>query len=215
MSRANPRFRRVNPVLTAAPANTFEVTLFGSIENQLTINTFYYRDQGAALTSLSESNLSTGFAASVLGAFAACCSADWSYNQIKVQCLTTPARQPYLGVSSGPGTGPSTHEPTTVCGVIIRRTGIKGQSGRGRIAVPAPSTSLVTSSSLSAGLITTYNALCVAMVTPFTAGGVTWTPGVVSRKNKAGPPLGYADLTSCQTRTLLGTCRRRKVGRGK
>src|ERR1700738_5303354 len=158
MSRAQPRFKRVNPPLPLATANVWQVSVIGSIENQSTINTFYYWDNAAALISTSEQNISNGWQTALLGPYRACISADWGMQAIKVQCLTSQQRVPLLDTSvvGNAGTAPAGHAPTEVAAIMQRKTNFKGQSGRGRIMLPAVSLTHITGSALNAAGVTAF-----------------------------------------------------------
>jgi hypothetical protein len=215
MSRAVPRFRRSNPSLPAAVPNLFEVVVQGTIDSQMTINTFYFADGGAALIANSEFNIGAGWVAAFGTLFRASVSSDWSSLLVKVQCLTTPTRIPGVTSWITSGTGPAGHAPTTVCVTCYRGSNVKGQAGRGRFSLPAVPLSWLTSSAINATGVTALNATVTSLGTGFTASGVTYVQQIVSRKNKNGPVLGAAPLLTQGYRTLTGTCRRRKIGRGK
>lgn len=216
MSRANPRFRRVNPALPPATPNLFELVVIGEIENQLTINTLYYADGGAALITASEANLIAGWRTAFESALRAAISVDWVLVQYKCQCLTSPARIPqYSAGLSLPGTGPTPHEPTTVCVTIKRGSLVKGQAGRGRISLPGVPTAWVTGSQINATGLTAIGPFASDLASGFVSVGVTYVSMIVSRKNRAGPPLGASPVLTATIDDTLGSCRRRKLGRGK
>ena len=216
MSRATPRFRRPSAPLPAAVPNLFQLSILGSIEGQLTVNTYYYADGGAALTQSTEANLWAGWATAFQAHYLGCISSDWQLRNYKVQCLTSPARQPSIsGIVAANGTGPAGHEPTTVCGVILRRSLVKGAAGRGRVSIPAVPITWVLLSQLNATGGTAYQLHAIDIGTAFTVGAITYVPQVVSRKNKLGPVLGASPVIVTQVDSVLGSCRRRKLGRGK
>jgi len=215
MSRAVPRFRRNNPALPPAVPNLFEVIVQGLVDGQMTINTFYYADGGGTLITASETNLVNGWFTAFSAHFAAATSADFTLSSIKGQCLTTPTRVAYTLPVGTAGTGPAGHQPSTVCATFDRYSGVKGQAGRGRVSMPAVPNTWVTASLINATGIAAYATFLNDLKTGFVASGVTYVAQVVSRKNKAGPALGASPVLNSTLRTTLGTCRRRKLGRGK
>jgi hypothetical protein len=213
MSRANPRFRRNNPPLPAPPANIFQVAALGTVEGQMTVNTFYYWDSGEALTALSESALEAAWVGTYQTPYVACMSSDWALTGYRVSCVTTPTRAPLIASVNAAGTGPAGHEPTEIAAVVLRRTLFRGQCGRGRFSLPAVPTSWVTNSRITT--FTAYNAFLTATAANLTSGAHTWIPYLVSHGPRTGRALGAAQLVSQQIMSLLGTIRRRKIGRGK
>jgi hypothetical protein len=195
------------------------VTVAGQQEGQMTINTFYYADAGAALAANTEITIANGWLTNVGGLYNGAISTDWVMKSIKVQCITSPARIPQFATAVLPasGGGPAIHEPTQIAGIIQRRTGIKGQSGRGRVMIPCvPSGWTVNSTIVLGAAVAAYTALANAIAANMVIGGITYTPGVLSRRPVAGlPAFGFAPLISATPVYLLGTVRRRRIGRGK
>jgi len=221
MSRTNPRFRRVNPSLPAVGTTNGVVLyrIWGAIENQLTINTFYY---GAAVPSPSPTQLATlltNISTNIFAKYAACISADWSAMK---ETLDVVHRNDLNGASSTANAGTfggrlAGHEPTEVAGVILRRCAVKGQHGRGRMSLPAISLNDVTSSRLANVVLFGLLALLVTAMQNVASDGVNnWTP-VMAQRALVSPRLviGSSPLSSVLFSTLLGTIRRRKIGRGK
>lgn len=215
MSRANPRYRRSNQALPAAPANVWELQVIGQLEAQEVMSTFAFWDNGGAITGTPELNLAAGFTASLLTTYKACLSSDWVGQQYNVRCLTIPTRAQVTttaGIAAVAGSGPAGHEPTTVAAVVSRYTAFRGQCGRGRLELPAVPTSWVTSSSLTT--IAAYTAFMTAYAANFIQGGITYSPYLYSRGSRVNHTPGAAPLVILQLRTVLGTQRRRKLGRG-
>jgi hypothetical protein len=143
-------------------------------------------------------------------------SSDWVLNFCVIDCPTSPSLAALTQTVISFGTGTAGHEPTEVAFNINRYTGFKGQCGRGRVLMPAVPTSVVTASKVTT--LTAYTAFANQMLAPIAQGGDTFTPGLYSRDGShAFPGAGYADLTATLTQasSLLGTARRRKIGRGK
>lgn len=223
MSRKNPRFHRVNPVLPPATGNVFQVSLIGAIENQLTINNFYYQDGNQALiggASPTESDMANAFIGTgPYSQIRQASSTDWTSLTLRVACISQPARIPWIVQLGPPNAGTITggHEPTTVAAIISRYTGTRGQSGRGRVYLPGVPTANVASSSITAAGVTAYNAVVSSMLATLTGTTRSFTPGLVSRRGVvlSQGNFPFAPLTSGQLRTVLGTVRRRRLGRGK
>lgn len=218
MSKANPRFRRVNPTLFPPFHGTYRVRITGTIESQLTVSTFYYRDADGPLSEslIKMQALATGILSggSLMSFYGQACSSDWDATEVLVdspvlQVLATVVE--YAGAFAGGG--PAGHEPTTVAAIIHRQTGTKGQCGRGHVSLPAVPTAWVTASKITTPLA--YTSFAAAMVTPVTSGGTTFTPCLYSKGTRIQKTVGVADLTSATPRDLLGTVRRRLLGRGK
>lgn len=221
MSRANPRFHRTNPTLPALTGNVVMLTLFGTVENQLTLNILYYEDQTGTVGSITNLNSFIGsWTVPNQASLLAVSSSDWSLTQYKAQYVNLPAIIPQYSTTGlpQPGTGPATHEPTTVAALISKFSQVKGQSGRGRYYIPAIPTAWVTASSINPTFITNYNTYAGKLVNQITSGGITYTPGIFSRRgfNKVtGTGGGFSPMSNAIAKTLLGTVRRRRIGRGK
>lgn len=220
MSRARPRFRRTNAPLPVPTGNVFMLQLLGTIENQLTINTFYYQDNKVIGTpeANAETNLAQQWVTNVAVNYDSCISADWTSTGIKVTCLTIPSRIPVVYTTGFPsaGTGAAGHMPTEVSCVVQRRTNFKGQSGRGRVGLPAVPLTAVTNSVVNAAQLTKMTAFGNNMILSLVTAGATYSAGLVSRRGTLpNVTYGFAQLISTVNDTLVGTIRRRKIGRGR
>lgn len=220
MSRANPRFRRRNPNLPALTNDVLRVKIVGQIENQVTVSSFFYRGptlpNNCTLADLTD--LGTGFVAvgNMLSKFVAAVSADWTLTAVNIDCPTTPSLAPLITAQTGNGGGPTPHLPTEVAMPLIRQTAVKGQCGRGRLSTPAVPSAWVTASKLTT--TGAHLALAGQMELTIVQGGKTYTPVVYSAHGSRVFPIpGSADITlvSLSTGLLVGTIRRRKIGRGK
>lgn len=218
MSRANPRFRRFNAKLPSPTQNVYRSKVYGQIENQMTISTFWWTDS-AALGTASLTHMQNLYNAMVLPAgflakYLACLSADFALTEVIIDVPTSPSLAAFTQANTAAGTGPAGHEPSEVAAVIDRYTAFKGQCGRGRVSLPAVPTTWVTASRLTT---TTANAaFATQMLAAITSGGDTFTPGLYSHNgSRQQPGAGFAVLSQTVFDTLLGTIRRRKIGRGK
>ncbi len=218
MSKANPRFRRNNPSLPVVLNNVWRVRMIGTVEGQLTINTFFYLDTNGPNTGTVTiaNSLVTAFmgAGGVEPLYIACMSADWSLQGYTVDSPNNPFLSTVQGTFGAVGGGPNGHEPTTVGVVISRFSAIKGQCGRGHITLPAVPTAWVTASTLTN--TTAHTALANKLSADLVQGGNTFTPCIYSRAGSHyQPQKGAAAVEAALVRTTLGTVRRRKLGRGK
>lgn len=221
MSRANPRYRRLNaPGLPLLAGNAIgRYIIQGTLNNQMTINSL---DFFAAAPSLSTTSLSTLLGAISTALFAkykACLSTDWVcvrelFNIIHrndiVGALTT--------LNAGAtGTIASPSFDSEIAITIQKKTILKGQHGRGRMSLPAVPTNAVSESVVNgAALLANLNAFTAQLTMTASDGVATWTSCVSTRA--ANPPRlanGYELILNAQFNTLLGTVRRRKIGRGK
>jgi hypothetical protein len=220
MSRANPRYRRTNPALPAPTGNVILCTIFGTVENQLVLNTLYYQDTGGTPTIATLSAFISGFLSFWNTAFLPTVSNEYTQTQFKGQYMNAPTIIPqYLVSPAGTiGTGGAGHEPTTVAAVLSKASSVKGQHGRGRFFVGPVPTSGVQASSITAAYTTTLNTLATKILASYPVGAVTYTPGIFSRLNYnkiSGAGGGFSPLTTVTARVVLGNIRRRKLGRGK
>lgn len=221
MSRASPRFKRVNPSLPAVGSTNGVIVyqIRGAIEGQLTISSFFYSAPVPAPTPGQLTSLRVAASTALRALYAACLSADWG---LTIEVLNVVHRNDIFGNSSTanvPLAGGRTagHLPTEVAMVLNKTTAVKGQHGRGRVGLPAVAIADVTASRITAGtLLTALGNLGTAMLGGISDGTNTWTP-CLAQRGTSSPKLviGFSALTSVATNTLLGTVRRRKIGRGK
>jgi len=221
MSRASPRFHRINPSLPAV-GSTQGVALYriwGAIEAQLTINTFMYLAPVNNPTQAQLTTLLTSISSIVFSVYKACLSTDWTLTKETLDVVHRVDINGVVSTANVPSAGgrPAGHMPTEVAVVLNRRTAFKGQHGRGRVSLPAISTADVGASSiLGAALPTALNNLRSSMLVGASDGANSWVPCIGQRTNVSPKfVVGAAILTAVTFDTLLGTIRRRKIGRGK
>ncbi len=200
--------------------NLIRITRTSRADGQLCENTFDYVD--ATVTPISSANLDaccTNWKSFVDTTYLACLSPSSEMVSISAQELhfgTTPT-QVQLDTPGTVGTAGTSCLPLEVGATLARVTDLKGKHGRGRITMPGVPDTFVTptanSSELNATGVTAYDALGVKLssVVPISA----ISPVVSTRPvppsvliDNAKPVTGYI------TRIILGTQRRRKVGRG-
>jgi hypothetical protein len=221
MSRANPRFHRTNPPLPLVGAGNgvVQYVVQGVIEGQMTLSTFMYSAAVPNPTAAQLAQLLTNISTAIFPAVKGMSSADWT---VVRELLKVVHRNDLATVTStvhngNPGGRPAGHAPTEVAGIMLRQTAVKGQHGRGRVSFPAVSLTDVSSSSwISAGIALAITVMGTAGLTTASDGTNTWTPCVGQRSNVA-PHLivGFAPIQAWTANVLLGTIRRRKIGRGK
>lgn len=221
MSKANPRFKRVNPPLPVVPAgaNVCLYRIVGSVENQLTVTTFYFMGGNAPPTTLQLGTILTNASNALRVLYLSCIAADWSLVSERIDVVNVNSIQGQTIVTNAGALGSrvAPHLPTQMAAVILRQSNVKGQHGRGRISLPAISAGDCTESTITLAAEKTALAnLAAAFTTTITDGVNVYTPVIVQRST-ATPRLviGASPITGTHVNFLLGTIRRRKIGRGK
>jgi len=222
MSRANPRFHRVNPSLPPVGANN-GVTLYriiGKIENQLTISGCHFFGANNNPTNAQLTTLLVNIGNGVFPTYKNLISADWTCVQevlavVHRNDIASVFRLSNQGVAGG---RPAGHLPTEAAAWCLKNTGFKGQHGRGRMSIPAISTADVTNSTLT-GAVWLAAAILFdnSLLANYSDGANNWT-GALGQRSAAPPHLvtNVATLSGASfVNLLLGTVRRRKIGRGK
>jgi len=218
MSAADPRFERRNPPLPKPTTNVYRVKFVGTLEGQIVLNTFYYSDGQPVLSatpskleSLAQALLAP---AALVDVYLTALSGGYQMQYLLIDCPTSPTLQSLQTPNIQGGLAPTPHLPTEVSTVILRQTAVKGQCGRGRIGLPAVPETWVTLSHVTTPAA--YTNVAAQMMITEVNGVDNFVPGLYSRKGShAFPTEGYASLISTRATTLLGTIRRRKIGRGK
>lgn len=222
MSKANPRYHRNNPPLPAVGTQNTIVLyrIIGQLEGQMTISTFMF---SAGVSSVTTGQLTTLLSAIQTGIFpnySACLSIDWGGNN--KETLDVVNRNDIQGVLSTAnggafGTRSAGHVPTEVAAVCIRYTPFKGQHGRGRVSLPGLAQADVTNSIISSAvLVSKISALTSSTLAAYSDGTNTWHH-CIGQRSTTSPKLvvGFGLVTNYVNKVLLGTIRRRKIGRGK
>jgi hypothetical protein len=220
MSRANPRYRRYNAPLPANVYNIYELKAYYVIEGQTCINTFYYDDLQPAGTfsGAPEAELIAKWLTTVAPSIQNCMTTDCILNRVTAQCLNAPTRIVVnnVGTVNLAGLVATPHEPTTVAAVVQRKTAFKGQSGRGRFSLPGLPQSFTTNSSLTTAGSTAFGTMALATAAAMTTTNNSFAAGLVSRRGKApSVTYGFGNIFTLTVDPVLGTIRRRKLGRGK
>lgn len=223
MSKANPRFRRVNPQLPNLSTPVYQVTVSGSGEAGIWLINLAYLASASPQTNLSEQNIATTWNTQCNVSLKACLNQTYTYTGVKVTCVTNPNRIPYTGTGltgMGSGTVLSSALPSTVAAIFSKYTTTKGQHGRGRNYMPAPPITFTTPASLpdyvNATGLTAYNSFLSAIQSASIVDGSTLMALCIYTRVAKGQPVTQGQFCSVvQMRSLLGTVRRRRTGRGK
>ena len=216
MSRLHPRYTRNNPALPAIIPNLWKIVLKGRIEVQATQNTFYYADGGAVLTAATETLAIAAWQAAFAVNWPGMTSTDWLAESVTMECVNLPLRVPVsrpaiVGMNGAIAGG---HVGTEQAIIVLRNSGVRGQCGRGRISIPGVPLTFVTGSSLNVVGLGGMVANGGIIGTGFVVGAVTYTPQIYSKGSHAFPTQGASPILSVTFDNVLGTCRRRKLGRG-
>lgn len=221
MSRATPRFRRPNPPMPALTQNMFQVNVLLSVQGQTAINTFYYGDGQAVGVGVNPTGLAIAMLA-LLPLYQPIMGTDCTVVGVTVRCLNNPSAISVTRLlpTPLPGTVASTSLGTMYAATILRQTVVRGQAGRGRVTSPGvPFTfANVPATTLMPAAGTAYVNWCnLFLMTSVMSGGVTYVPYLYSRGLRTQTPKvpGAAPLLSFLVKALIGTVRRRKIGRGK
>jgi hypothetical protein len=224
MSRANPRFRRVNPQLPSiGTQNLFLATLMGTCDSMVWMVNLAYMGANT-LTALSESNIAATLSAALHPSLLAVMDSSSLWQFTKVSCLNMPARIPFVAaVNAGAGyagTVGATHIPMEMAAVVSKYTLTKGQHGRGRNYWPCVPTSFVTpasnANSLNATAIAAYQTLANQTdAVGIADGAAEMFLAVYQRPAKGFPATQAQAVENIIIRPVLGTVRRRRPGRGK
>ena len=220
MSRAVPRFRRTNNPLPVPANNVYEVVIIGLIDQQETLTTLYYMDNQAVGIGVNPGALQTAAAVKYV-TWTLVTPTTWALQGSTVKCLnnpTVPSITTFLGASQ-PGVVVGDAEGTIMAATIRRQTAVRGQAGRGHVNMPAVPQSFVAANgySLTPAAQTAYGVWATANLnTVIVGGGINFTPALVSRGLRTQTPklLGAAPITLTQVAPVMGTARRRKIGRG-
>lgn len=221
MSRANPRFHRVNPnlPLVGASNGVVQYVIQGQIEGQMTLSTFMYSAAVTTLSLTAAQTLLTNISNGLFPSYKNLISSDWTCVRELLRMVHRNDVPTNISTNrfATAGGRPALHEPTEVAGIFNRTSLIKGQHGRGRVSIPAISTADVSASNWTGAAITTNILLFQSAALATASDGTnTWTP-CIGQRGTGSPRLivGFSPIATVLVNNLLGTIRRRKIGRGK
>lgn len=226
MSRASPRFRRNNPQLPTATGAVYQLVTSGLIDGQRWVIDLGLMANSLTQTSISEQNIAASWLANAAYTdLKNIIASDVTIDTIKVVCVSVTNRQPYVttpGAAGGAGTVVGGHYNSELAGIISKYTPTKGQHGRGRNYYPGVPISFVTTGAgadcnhLNNTGATPYAALASALAAMSLADGANTAALAVYTRPGKGLPVTQAQVCSrVVAQTLLGTVRRRRIGRGK
>lgn len=224
MSKAVPRFRRFNPPLPAATGYVMQVLISGLIEGQRWVMDFGYMGVGAVPPTNAESTIAASWATLNGAAWQGTTVPTVSLDSIKVSCVTSPTRNPFTLVNAAPlplvGNNSGDHYPSTVAAVISKYTLTKGQHGRGRNYTAGVPLSHVTTNvdpnALNAAGLADLFSFATALENNDPSDGTNSVELCIYTRPPKGLPVTLSSLVNqVIARPLLGTIRRRRVGRGK
>lgn len=212
---------RLNPPLPAATGEIYRLQVRGTLAGQSIQTNFEYMATAAGAPSATEEfDLGAAFDAQCFGHLAAVLPGTFTFSSYKVSSLTNLSRIPrYIPPLGSTGTAAGTYRCTELAAIIQKNTLIKGQHGAGRNYMPGLPSGFVTDATdgnlLNAGAITAYGLFCVDLMTALTVGAKTMKLCIATRPATNVPYTLAAFCVSAAPETLLGTQRRRRVGRGK
>jgi len=200
------------------PAYRLEVRL--SEDNQEVQTNFEFMATAGIPIAGEEAALITAFDAANFGAMAACFCLSTVIHGYKVTCLSDITRIPVYGAAlTGTGTVVGPHINMELAAIMRKYTAHKGQHGEGRNYLPAIPLSFV-STAINPNVINGvgsgfYAAFMASVLAPLTVGLKTFQLAICTRPaTNINYTLG-APVTSAQATALMGTQRRRRIGRGK
>jgi len=138
-------------------------------------------------------------------------SAELTYEGVQVQKIyPLPATNPIINTTgNGTATVGGSSLPTSVAGVITKRTNFAGRKYRGRVFVAGVPVGSENDSQLSAGVMTAWQILADSYALNKGTSGWTWSPVIWHRVSKTSD-----DVIAGIARQILRNQRRRQVGRG-
>jgi len=213
---------RVNAPLPLNVGPVIRVVTYIRIDGQQCLNTYDYTSAAAPAPSLATlAQFSVDWTAANGANLTAVLSSRATWTGNIVSCLslnTTPSAVDTFAVPlAGAVVQPAL--PGEMAAILARYTSVRGQHGIGRVmlpAIPITFTAPATDPNILTGAaVTAYNVLAVSLRTVVVSAGVNWVP-VLSQRPAPGEALvtRSAGIVSYVTRTLLGTVRRRREGRG-
>lgn len=211
---------RNNPPLPLLTTPAYRVVVQFLCDNQVCIITQDYIMQTQGQSSLSEYNIANAFKTAVQSSLQSVLDSTSSITSYKVACLSVPARMPYILASGVAGNVSNTHIPLEMAVIVTKQTLTKGQHGRGRMYFPGvPSTfvsPLVDPNRINLTGSTAYQAVASAMTSAsIVDSGNQALPAVTQRVHGGAAVVNGQTVASFVVRALLGTVRRRRIGRGK
>jgi len=213
---------RNNAPLPLAGGPVVRITHTLVLHSQSCLITFDYRSAGAGDPSTSAAlavgdQWVTNFGVN----FQACFSQDVSWTGFYAALISSNVVPTGVRVFAAalPGSIAQASLSSELCATITRYTDVRGQHGIGRVLLPGIPTTYVTPAAdpnrINATGLSAYNAFKTHMQAALVVGGLTWNPVVSTRPvAPATVVTRCANVSSTTVRAIMGTCRRRREGRG-
>lgn len=204
-----------------APALTGWVGKFiltGELFGQTIQNVFYYAGMLGTEPPISVTAFKTWFDINILPDWQSCVSTDYTFKSWKLVHLTLPTAIPeYVNYAPGVTGGVATDADAPQVAVDIqRKTDLIGRHGRGRIEIAGIAEADTAAGKLTAGSLALFQTLAASLNLVLVVAGNSYVTMVVYYKKLT--PLTFdvrgRPVVNWVVDEVLGTQRRRKVGRG-
>ena len=206
------------PLITTQ--RVLQMDVFGDIYGQRTINRFYYISPGPANPSPNLTDAAVEMWEGLNDPWCAAVSEDWTITGIVARDVTVYGLAPKVVLAAaltapkagalGPGVPPA----DAVC--IKRTTAFAGKKARGRVFIAGLAEDDHEDGHLTAGAVTRFGALAVAVLLPFNVAGVGYAAAQAFWQHS--PPdtvlVRAGGLVDAEADAVLRTQRRRQLGRG-
>lgn len=184
----------IPPVLTG---NVFAVTQEVVFLNQKCQFGFYYLQGGNGIVtdvSIGQNDIQLYWKTTIIPLLQPCLSVGTLIGDLTIWCMRWPdqatGRYP---MGSLHGTQVGDPMPPQIAGVLSKITNLRGRSGRGRMYLCGHSEDTNTNGAPDPAKIAPYGTLCTTLKASWQAGGVNYTPVVVSllnwSKDSMDPPV--------------------------
>lgn len=216
--------------MPVSPIQLYMLQVVGEIENQVTINRFWFKGHTASPAStilIEMSNIHSHFKSTVLPKFQAYCSSRWHGNHLMILNMSTRPRQMVDEVINVAGLQDAMSLPSYSAGLLSLRSGFADRTRNGRIYLPPTDAGNNDGSRHSGAAFGLLQAFGAQLLTSFGPAGVNTYGriGIFSPKlgrtqpGGAGTQMNYsvAGWTACTEiipRSLIATQRKRYVGKG-
>jgi hypothetical protein len=214
----------VNPPAPLLNNAVLRVVVTVQTDNNKQQSLFDYVSAYATVAPSDLSALASAWTAACMASYRACLSPDSKVVQLQVMDLnpgTTPTYNAYLSLVGLAGVH---YLPLLTQATIDWGSQLKGQHGRGRTQMPAIPDTFTTPGTdpnvLNATGLTAYGGIGISGLLSLTGGTTVYTPIILTRPIKPPPPTPTpkpsrgATKTGYVVRPLMGTQRRRYIGRG-
>jgi len=182
-----------------------------------------YLGANAPIPANAESAIANSWATQCAAAFRSVITSDAGLFAVKVTCVSNIQRIPFQNVTNtalGNGTATGNPLPSVNAVVVSKQTGTKGQHGRGRNYMPSVPGAFVNNAvdpdRITTGSVGLYqSSINTWFSAAITDGTNPVTLAIFTRVTKGAAVTNAANVLTYIIRPLLGTVRRRRIGRGK